>query len=80
MKGKTAVYTYLVRLAEPETGKDQRVLVRDMNPDRDWQEWIDSAAASFDPPLAISNPRVMHVQRLPMKRLPKTTLPQAIAV
>lgn len=80
MKGKTAVDTYLVRLADRETGEGQQVLVQDKNPNRDWQEWIDSAADSFDPPLTVHNPRVMHVQRLRLKRPVKTVLPQATAV
>jgi hypothetical protein len=75
-----AVDTYLVRLCDRKTGEGQQVLVQDKNPDRDWQEWIDSAAASFDPPLTISNPKVMHAHRLRMKRPVKTVLPQATAV
>lgn len=72
--------TYLVRLADRETGEGQMVLVQDKNPDRDWQEWVDNRSASFDPPLTVSNPRVMHVQRLHLKRPVKTVLPAATAV
>lgn len=70
---------YLVRLVDRKTGEGQQVLVQDRNPDRDWQEWIDSAADSFDPPLTISNPRVVHTHRLRMKRPVKTVLSQATA-
>lgn len=72
--------TYLVRLADPETGEGQQVLVQDRNPDRDWQEWIDSCAHAFQPPLKIANPKVMYVQKLHMKRPVRTVLPQAVAV
>lgn len=68
--------TYLVTLADRDTGADQRVLVQDKNPDRDWQEWVDSA--TFEPPLTISNPRVMHVHKLRIKRPHKTVLPVAV--
>ena len=73
--------TYLVTLADPASGEDQRVLVQDRNPDRDWQEWIDDKAATFDPPLTISNPRVMNVHKLRIKRpVGRTLMPQATAV
>lgn len=71
--------TYLVTLADPASGEDQRVLVQDRNPDRDWQEWVNTA--HFEPPLTISNPKVMHVHKLKVKRpVGRTLMPQATAV
>lgn len=71
--------TYLVTLADPASGEDQRVLVQDRNPERDWQEWVNTA--SFDPPLTIVNPRVVHVHKLRIKRpIGRTLMPQATAV
>ncbi len=70
--------TYLVTLADPASGEDQRVLVQDRNPDRDWQEWVDTA--TFEPPLTISNPRVLGVRKLRTKRpVGRTLMPQAVA-
>ena len=81
MKVETGMDTYLVTLVDRKTNKDQRVLVQDKNPDRDWQEWIDSKASTFDPPLTISNPRVMNVHKLKVKRpVGRTLMPQATAV
>lgn len=68
--------TYMVTLANAD-GEDQRVLVTDKNPDRDWQEWVDTA--TFNPPLRIANPRVMGVHKLRVKHTPhNTVMPVAV--
>lgn len=64
--------TYMVTLADRQTGEDQRVLVEDRNPNRDWQEWVDNA--TFQPPLKLREPVVMQVRRLRVKHMPRNTL------
>ena len=65
--------TYLVTLADRETGEDQRILVRSRN-DNDMQEFVDSDEVRKT--LLLENPVVIAVHQLRIKRqLPKTTLP-----
>jgi len=64
--------TYLVSLADRDTGKDQRILVRAENPDG-MQEFVERP--DLDPPLTISNPVVIAIKELNIKRpLPRTNL------
>lgn len=71
--------TYMVTLADRETGQDQRILVRTNNPDN-MQEWIDAKSGDFQPPLKFASPRVIGVRKLPMKRPHKTVLTTAVKV
>jgi hypothetical protein len=65
--------TYLVTLADRETGEDQRILVQSRN-DNDMQEFVDSDEVR--PTLQVKNPVVISIHQLRIKRpLPKTTLP-----
>lgn len=70
---------YLVTLVDRETGDDQRVIVYDRNPGRDWQEWIDTQGHTLVPALTIANPVVIGARRLPIKRPVHTVLPTAHA-
>jgi len=64
--------TYLVSLADRDTGKDQRILVRSDNPDG-MQAFVERP--DLDPPLTISNPVVIAIKELNIKRpLPRTNL------
>jgi len=61
--------TYLVTLADRESGKDQRILVQSECSDG-MQEFVDTLSD-----LTINNPVVINVAELPIKRpLPKTNL------
>lgn len=60
---------YLVTLFDRESGKDQRIVVQSECPDG-MQEFVDSLTD-----LAIENPVVVRILKLPVKRpIPKTTL------
>ena len=64
--------TYLVTLADRETGKDQRILVRSWNDDN-MQKFVDSDEVRST--LLLENPVVIAVHQLRIKRpLPKTTM------
>lgn len=69
--------TYLVTLADRDTGKDQRILVRSECSDG-MQEFVERA--DLTPPLEISHPVVIGIRELDLKRpLPRTTLTEFIA-
>lgn len=57
---------YLVTLAEPSTGKDQRILVETDNPDG-MQEFV-SRVVIHNPRITITDPQVISVRRLRIKR------------
>ena len=69
--------TYLVTLADRETGKDQRILVRSEHSDG-MQAFVERE--NLNPPLQIAHPVVIAVKELAIRRpLPKTTLASFIA-
>lgn len=64
--------TYLVTLADHETGKEQRILVRSACPDG-MQEFVERP--DLTPALDIQHPVVLAIKELNIKRpLPRTTL------
>jgi len=69
--GQTAMHTYLVTLADRETGKDQRILVHSAN-DQGMQEFVTSDTVL--PSLNLDDPVVIAVHRLNIKRSYKTVM------
>jgi hypothetical protein len=63
--------TYLVTLADRETGKDQRILVQSRNDDN-MQEFVDSDEVL--PTLLLKNPVVVAIHQLRVKRPPLHTV------
>lgn len=64
--------TYLVSLADRNTGKDQRILVQSED-DNGMQEFVESDAVR--PTLALTDPVVVAINQLRVKRPYKTVLP-----
>lgn len=68
--------TYLVTLADRNTGEDQRILVQSEN-DENMQEFIESSEVR--PTLRLADPVVIAIHRLRIKRPPaQTTMPSLI--
>lgn len=75
-KWRTGMNTYLVTLADRNTGKHQRILVQSET-ENGMQEFVDSDEVSLV--LEIGSPVVIAVHRLHIKRpAPRTTLPQLV--
>lgn len=69
--------TYLVHLADRDTGQDQRILVRS-DTSEGMQEFV--LQADLQPPLEIANPVVIGIRELAINRpLPRTTLTSFVA-
>ena len=69
--------TYLVHLADRDTGQDQRILVRS-DTSEGMQEFV--LRADLHPALEIANPVVIAVRELAINRpLPRTTLASFVA-
>ena len=69
--------TYLVHLADRDTGQDQRILVRSATSDG-MQEFV--SRADLTPPLQIAHPVVIGIRELAINRpLPRTTLASFVA-
>lgn len=69
--------TYMVLIADRETGQDQRILVQSKHPEG-MQEFVERT--DLNPPLQITNPVVIGVTELTLRsRLPKTTMAQFTA-
>jgi hypothetical protein len=67
------MHTYLVQLADRQTGKDQRILVLANSPDN-MQEFVSTL-----PDLKVENPIVIAIHKLAIKRpLPRTNMRQAV--
>lgn len=69
--------TYLVHLADRDTGQDQRILVRSATSEG-MQEFV--SRTDLNPPLQIANPVVIGIRELAINRpLPRTTLASFVA-
>lgn len=67
--------TYLVTLADRSTGKDQRILVQSEN-DENMQEFVESSEVR--PTLTVTDPVVIAIHRLNIKRPPMHTVMQSL--
>lgn len=68
--------TYLVTLADRNTGEDQRILVQSEN-DENMQEFVDSDTVR--PTLKLAEPVVIAIHQLRIKRPPiRTVMPTLI--
>lgn len=67
--------TYLVTLADRNTGEDQRILVQSTTDDG-MQEFVTSAAIL--PTLKLADPVVIAIHQLRVKRPHKTNLPSLV--
>lgn len=65
------MHTYLVTLADRNTGQDQRILVQSTNSD-DMQEFVESEEVR--PTLLLADPVVIAVHQLRIKRPPQRTV------
>jgi hypothetical protein len=64
--------TYLVSLADRDTGQEQRIVVRAENV-TDMQEWVDSRPVGIQgETITLVTPIVIGVRQLHIKRTPKT--------
>lgn len=67
--------TYLVTLADRNTGEDQRILVQSAD-DTNMQDFVSSEAVL--PTLRLTDPVVIAVHQLRIKRPHRTTLPSLV--
>lgn len=67
--------TYLVTLADRNTGEDQRILVESTD-DNNMQEFVTSEAVL--PTLRLAEPVVIAIHQLRIKRPHRTTLPSLV--
>jgi hypothetical protein len=65
------MHTYLVTLADRNTGQDQRILVQSTNSDN-MQEFVESKEVR--PTLLLADPVVIAVHQLRIKRPPQRTV------